>query len=183
PGLAGDRIVHAGGRERKGVLWERPVFVLRAGAHRLAELVVEEHSARARRVGERTVEDLARPLVLVEAEAHEIAQEAPALRAAEADHGTRRARRIGGALRVAFLVAQEGQEIAGGGEADAVDARIARRIVELVERPGRRQSSGRQQADLPRVDVAPPARGNLLPRILFPAPYRKLRLRLIECCS
>ena len=92
----------------------------------------------------------------------EVAQKAPALRAAEAPARLAIAppRRDCSFPGNPALVAQEGKQIARGGEADAEHPGMARGIVKFVERAGLGLRAGGQQPDLARADPLP-ARGRV----------------------
>src|SRR3954452_21191598 len=83
------------------------------------------------------VEHHASPLILVEAEIQEIAQEAAGLRDTEAD-GTadRRMQSTEEWIRRRGVAAQERRDVAQRGKADAERGGIARGIGELVDRAG-----------------------------------------------
>src|SRR5207253_3948280 len=117
-------------REREPALGETMVLVLRVGARRLAERHVEEQPADARDVAVDAVEHLAALLVAIEAGADVMTQIPPGLR--EAD-GQRVANRAAGDFDSFRIVLQPADEIAGGGETQALDLRVPGLVGEFVE--------------------------------------------------
>src|SRR5712691_9786631 len=108
------------------------ILVLGESPIGLAEAVIAENLTGARGMRKDPIEDAAPARILVHAELDVVAEVAAALRSAEgermADAGRLRAlpgqQRVGRALGVGALVAQERHDIAGGGEADADDLRV-----------------------------------------------------------
>ena len=82
---AGGGIACAGGGERKEILRHGAVLIAAAGAVRLGEQRVEEHPADAGGVAEHAIEHFLAGFIAIEAEPHEIAQEAAGLGNAEAN--------------------------------------------------------------------------------------------------
>src|SRR5690348_7861327 len=107
------------------------ILVLRVGARRLAERHVEEDAADTGDVAVDAVEDLAALFVAVEAGADVMTQIAAGLREADGERmGDRTARH----LRRLGIVLQVAHEIAGGGEAQPLDFRILRLVMEFVKK-------------------------------------------------
>src|SRR5262249_37182722 len=153
--------------------------VLRVGAERLAELGVVEDAPDAGDVGQHAVEDLALRLILIEALADVVAQIAPALRDADAE-GTpdRTTGRVRGTRVVARRIAQERDDVARRGIADAEHLWIFRRVGQLVERAGLGLRPFRQQLDHARIGIGPAGCGNLRRRVRLLATDGEFRLRL-----
>jgi hypothetical protein len=118
---AGDRAAQRCAREREVVLRHEMVLMLRIGARGLAEFVIEENATDAGDVGVHAVENAAMRYGLVETLADEVAEVAAALRDAE---GQRLADSWAGRIAGARVMAQEIDEVARGGEADAQHLRV-----------------------------------------------------------
>ena len=159
------------------------------GAHRLGEAVVDEQPAAAGLPVQHAVERLwhARAMLgLVEAESHEIMHGAARLRRAERiDILHVAGERIGGAAVVGLGIAQEGGDVADGGEADRGHHRVLGLVGELVKR-GRAEriwpaeiARGELYGGKLGVHVVPVARRHRERLVFVVAPHREARLRLI----
>src|SRR5215467_5521514 len=110
------------------------ILVLSKSAVGLGKDMIGEHLAGTGGVREHAIEDPPPALVLVHAELDEVAQIAPALRAAER-HGVTDAvaKRIGRALIISALIAQERDHITRRRKTDADHLRVARLIEQFVD--------------------------------------------------
>ncbi len=143
-------------------------------APRLRKLPVNAGAARSRHDGKDAVERLASRKILVEAEMHQIAKNAAALRDAE----TQRMADARPLLRrqriVVRRVPQERDDVADRGEADAHHNRIARAIDELEDRAVVEAPRGRpRDLNMAVVDQTPREAGRRDARIGLALPNRQ----------
>ena len=157
-GLARDRIGGRLVREREHALGVELILPVALGAPRLREAIVHVDAVAGGDPLHHAVEHDLAVLGLIEAEIAEVVQHAPGLRrhlgVDARDVAGERVRRAG---IVRFLVAQEGVEVAHGGEADAVHRRILGRIGELVDVVRLERCARGQKRDRRAVVVIRPA--------------------------
>ena len=166
--VAGNRV---GGRrraEREPVFRVEPVLVLGRGAPGHAKAVIGEDLAGPGDMAEDAVEHPLAGRVGVHPEFEEMAQEAAALRHAKgqrvADFAGPRQERVGNAAAIGAAMAQERDEVAHAGIADAEHFCPDRLVPQLVNLDRLEFAALRQKADRAVVDEFPSAARN------FPAP-------------
>ena len=162
-------------RERKPVLREVVVLVLRAGTGRLGERRIEEDAADAGDVGVHAVEHGPALLVAIEAVGDVVAQVAASL--GEAD-GQRMADLAAGRRDRRRVVAQPAHQVAGRGEAQRLDLGILCLVVEFVDMARQRRAVG--ELDRLGDDEGPLAARQLLSRFMGTRPYRQPRPGLLH---
>ena len=178
-GLAGKRIGRGGIAERKPVLRIQPVLMLCRGAAWHAKAMVGEHFAGAGDMAEHTVEHAPARAVAVHPEFEEMAQEAAALRYAEADRMPDLG--IVGRQRIAVpLVTQKRYEVAHRGEADTEHLRLGRPVPQFVNLEWLERAPLRQQPDRAVVDEFPLASRDVAPPVALPVAHREPRRGLVE---
>src|SRR5271167_2537752 len=173
---AADRIARGRIAERELVIAVRVILVLARVAPYLRKLPVDAGAARSRHDGKDAVEHLASRKILIEAEMHQIAKHAAALRNAE----TQRMADARPLLRrqriVLRRVPQERDDVADRGETDAHHDWTARTVDELKDRAVVEARRGRpRDLDMAVVDQTPREAGRREARIGLALPYRQRR--------
>src|SRR6266700_990501 len=182
--LAGYRI--GGGRlaEREPVFRIEPVLVLRRSAARHAKAVIGEDLAGAGDVAEDAVEHDLAGLVGVHPELEKMAQKAAALRHAErqrmADLARPRDERIGDAAAIGARIAEERDEVAHAGIADAEHLRPDRLVPQLVDLDRLEGAARWQKPDRAVVDEFPFAARDLAAPVALAGAHGEPRLRLAD---
>ena len=180
-GLAGDRIEKDLIRKRELALRIPSADVLTVGSCSLCKSIVEKDSASAAEPVEDAIEDAVPLLVLVEAQMQEVAHVAGGLRNAKRVDGVNAScERVGRASVVALRVPQKRGEVPRGGEAQAGDGRILRRVGELVKPALREWGPDGHQSDRLAVDVLPAAARDGHRRIGVAHSHGEAGLRLVH---
>src|SRR5207248_9422298 len=156
-----------------------PVLMLGRGAARHAKAVVGEHLAGAGDMAEHTVEHAPARAVAVHPEFEEMAQEAAALRYAEADRMPDLG--IVGQQRVAVsLIAQKRDEVAHRGEADTEHLWLGRLEPQFVNLERLERAPLRHKPDRAVVDKFPLAARDIAPPVALAVAHREPRRGLVE---
>src|SRR5215213_2321163 len=155
-GAAANRIGEGRIAERELIVAVGVILVLARIAAGLRKLPVDVGAARPRHDRKDAVKHLASGEILVEPQIHQIAKHAAALRDAETERTPDARAPLRRQRVVSRFMAQERNDVADRGKADAHDDRIAGAVDELVYRAAVEAGGGRpRNFDMTFVDQAP----------------------------